>query len=397
MIVIRTGKPGNGKTLNAIKEIDLQAKEQKRVVYYHNVTGLKPDKLRADWFEFDDPLKWYELPNDSIIVVDEAQGNADQPMFGVRDPRAPIPLHISKFETLRKQGHEIHLITQDPRFLDVHIRRLCNCHIHFWRVFKGSQVIRFESESVISEVDKKTAFKDADKTIIKLDRRLFDVYSSSNANHHFNLKFPKKFLFAGAFIVGVGIFVFNTLSGFLGEDEAQEAASSAEKDAPGIVDKVASAATAAIGSDEVKKVKTVAAFHAERTARVPGIAATAPIYDELTKPKTYPRLYCMSSQDPDIYAHESHRMPSGAINGRPTVCQCYSQQGNRVPTEFSFCMDVVTYGYFDPAIPDRGKREGGGSGQYEARSASSYSASPEPAPSPPAPVVVSHTKGEFLW
>jgi len=130
-LILRTGLPGNGKTLNTIKEVDLKAKAEGRVVYYHNVAGLDPSKLSAQWYEFDDPLKWYELPNDSIIVIDEAQGNESQPMFGVRDPRKPVPPHVSAFETVRHKGHEVHLITQDPRFIDVHIRRLCNLHIHF--------------------------------------------------------------------------------------------------------------------------------------------------------------------------------------------------------------------------------------------------------------------------
>jgi len=83
MLVIRTGKPGHGKTLNTIREVDRKALAEGRVVYFHNINGLKPDQLQAQWFEFEDPEKWFELPNDSIIVVDEAQG-----WFGARDPRA---------------------------------------------------------------------------------------------------------------------------------------------------------------------------------------------------------------------------------------------------------------------------------------------------------------------
>ncbi|MEW6178254.1 MAG: zonular occludens toxin domain-containing protein, partial [Pseudomonadota bacterium] len=118
MLVIRTGKPGHGKTLNTIREVDQKAHAEGRVVYFHNINGLKPDQLQAQWFEFEDPEKWFELPNDSIIVVDEAQG-----WFGSRDPRARPPEHITRFETMRHQGHEVHLVTQDPRYLDVHLRR----------------------------------------------------------------------------------------------------------------------------------------------------------------------------------------------------------------------------------------------------------------------------------
>lgn len=35
MLVIRTGKPGHGKTLNTIREVDQKAHAEGRVVYFH--------------------------------------------------------------------------------------------------------------------------------------------------------------------------------------------------------------------------------------------------------------------------------------------------------------------------------------------------------------------------
>jgi zona occludens toxin len=175
MLFLRTGLQGHGKTLNTIKEVDKKAFSESRSVYFHNIAELKTDQLRAAWFSFDDPTLWFDLPHNSIIVIDEAQT-----WFGVRDMRIKVPEHISRFETMRHSGHEVHLITQDPRFIDVHARRLCNGgHIHYWRVFKSSRLIRYESQTVIEKVELKTAFKDADKISIKLDSRFFSVYKSS--------------------------------------------------------------------------------------------------------------------------------------------------------------------------------------------------------------------------
>lgn len=184
-LVLRTGLPGNGKTLNTIKEVDTKAYAENRVVYYHNVAGLKPELLKAQWFEFEDPLKWNELPHNSIIVIDEAQGSEQRPMFGVRDPRKPVPPHVSALETIRHGGYELNLITQDPRFIDVHARRLCNKHVHYWRIFGSQKISRYETPRVVNDVEKLTSFSQSSRQIITLDKKYFGLYTSSKGDHHF--------------------------------------------------------------------------------------------------------------------------------------------------------------------------------------------------------------------
>ncbi|AWM80121.1 hypothetical protein DKL61_06990 [Gammaproteobacteria bacterium ESL0073] len=183
-VTIRTGKMGHGKTLNAIKEIDEQAKRENRIVYYHNIDGLQPDKLQAQWYEFENPHLWYELPGNTIIVIDEAQR-----FFGVRDPRMAVPKYISELETIRHQGQEIVFITQDHRFLDVNIRRLCGSHIHFKRALRSSGLVRYAFMEA-SDYDKAAVLVNADKTYTKLDKKLFGSYKSAS-DHHFKLEIPK--------------------------------------------------------------------------------------------------------------------------------------------------------------------------------------------------------------
>jgi hypothetical protein len=394
MLVIRTGKPGHGKTLNTIREVDRKALAEGRVVYFHNINGLKPDQLQAQWFEFEDPEKWFELPNDSIIVVDEAQG-----WFGARDPRARPPEHIRRFETMRHQGHEVHLVTQDPRYLDVHLRRLCNSHIHYWRVFKSAQLLRFESEVVVEKVELKTSFKDADKKSLRLDKRYFGAYTSSNAKHHFQTKVPTKFILAGAVILGAGILVYRAYERYSAEKAQLEAVSGAP--AGSMVEQAREAVGAFIrpaGDDQSTAPETAASYIGRRVPRVPQIPASAPIYDELTRPVSFPRLYCMSSTDPATYAREFGRMAHAVVNGTPTVCQCYTQQSTRVATDFEFCQRVVENGFFDPTLPDRSA----GSQPPQIQQAR------QPALPPSQPVasessggtrltVVPYQKGRFLW
>lgn len=390
MIILRTGKPGHGKTLNAIREIDEKAFRAGRVVYYHNVTGLKPEKLQASWFEFDDVTTWYELPADSIIVVDEAQGSAAVPMFGVRDPRKPIPEHVSRLELIRKNGHELHLITQDPRFLDVHARRLADGHIHFIRVFKSAQLLRFESQFVIEDVEKKTAFKDADKQPVKIDKRFFDVYQSANAGHHFKVNLPKKFILACLVLVVAAVLVYRAYDRYRqGSAQANTAAApSVEKT---LVDRVSDGVDSVLSPAPAPGPKTKAQYLASLQPRIPDVPATAPVYDELTKPVSHPRLYCMSTSDPFLVA----KRPADTVRDGVS-CQCYSQQATRITTSFDFCVQAATYGYFDSSLPDR-------------QTADLYRANPLPSPqqppaagpdAPPKKVRVTqvpYVKGEFLW
>lgn len=395
MLVLRTGLMGHGKTLNAIKEIDTEAKRQDRPVYYHNVTGLDPSKLSAKWYEFEDPLLWYELPNDSFIVIDEAQGDELKPMFGVRDPRKPVPLHVSRFETMRKQGHEVHLITQDPRLIDVHARRLVNKHIHVWRIFGTSKLSRYQMPRVFNEVEKFSQQKDADRTTITLDKKYFGVYSSAQAMHHFKFKPPRKaVIFAIACVIAL-FFIGRAASSFYshGSDSVQpEEKGSSPSPASSI-------ATSFLGTggDSQDSKQSTASYLSDRVPRIPNVPSSAPIYDDLAKPQTFPRLFCASSTDPDTYAREFSRMPSAVVNGKQTVCQCYTQQATRFQTDFSFCMAAVERGYFDPTRIDPNS-------QYQSQQQQQPQQQPHvqalvtaQSQQPGSPTVVRYEKGQFLW
>ncbi|MBV7582146.1 zonular occludens toxin [Pseudomonas sp. PDM33] len=392
MLYIRTGKPGHGKTLNTIREVDAKAKAEGRIVYFHNVAGLKPEKLEAAWFEFEDPFKWYELPQDAIIVVDEAQG-----WFGARDPRNRPPEHITRFETMRHQGHEVHLVTQDPRYIDVHLRRLCNGHIHYWRVFKSQQLLRFESEAVIEAVEKKTSFKDADKTVIKLDKKYFGVYTSTQAQHHFKFKPPKKMVLALAVIVGAGFMVYRAYERYQqGTKPAEAATAATQPTQPGMVDQAKSMVGSLIspsGGDAPKPI-TPEQYIEQRKPRIADLPASAPVYDQLTTPVSKPRIYCLSTSDPRLV---ERRPPETVKNGQS--CQCYTQQATKFATSFDFCISVARNGYFDPTLLDRGTGPDARMAQPSPPPPSYPTAQPTASSeaSGPTVTVIPYEKGKFLW
>lgn len=354
MLYIRTGKPGHGKTLNTIREVDINAHSAGRIVYYHNINGLKPETLKAQWFEFEEPEKWFDLPNDSIIVIDEAQG-----WFGSRDPRARPAEHITRFETMRHQGHEVHLVTQDPRYLDVHLRRLCNAHIHYWRVFKSSQLIRFESEVVVEKVEVKSSFKDADKKTLRLDKNYFSAYTSTNAKHHFQPKIPTKFILAALVIIVAAVLVYRVYGRYAeGAADGAAAESSSSAQSVGVVDSVRSTVggllnpVGAAGSADMPL--TLGQYLENRAPRVRDIPSSAPIYDQLALPQSFPKPVCISSSDSRLLARNRPRMEVEYYKGSFIGCRCNTQQGTRLDVSFQFCISVVENGYFDDTRPDPG-------------------------------------------
>ena len=350
-VTIRTGKMGHGKTLNAIREIDQQAVKENRIVYYHNIDGLQPDKLKAQWYEFENPHEWYKLPDHCIIVIDEAQR-----FFGTRDPRSPVPPYISELETIRHQGQEIVFITQDHRFLDVNIRRLCGCHIHFRRILGSNKIARHEFLEA-SDYDKPAVLANSDKTYIKLDKSMFGLYKSASG-HHFKVKLPKKlylFIFIIILVIYLGYSAYSKISS-KGSDELEEVTTKPVEQSlmNSLVNGVKNGTGLTIDSStEESRPMTLEEYLNYYKPRIEGLPHTAPAYDELTKPQTYPRLSCLITQSKTFIKNNKDKISLGSFKGEFVGCSCYTQQATLYKTPFKVCLNIVENGYFDSAKPDR--------------------------------------------
>ncbi|PTU76545.1 zonular occludens toxin [Pseudomonas indoloxydans] len=345
MFVLRTGLQGNGKTLNTIKEVDLKAAKEGRPVYYHNIRGFDPNAevLEAVWQEFDDPLKWYELPQNAIIVIDEAQT-----FFRVRPVGSTVPPYASALETMRHRGHELHCITQNPGLLDTHFRKLCNSHIHYVRGHKGKVIKRWQFERVNMDVEKKNDFSDGQATRVLLDKKYFGVYQSvaEGSEHHMKFKPPRALFVFIICLIGVSYFGY-------GIYERRIATSNPEPDPI--------SQTEAFQSNTVPAQQTLQStrpplsesdYLALRTPRIPDVPSSAPIYDEVTRAVTYPKLSCMYTADTDLIQRNHKRFVVGFREGRLYGCRCNTQQGTRAVVSFDGCMAYVNEGAFDPAKPD---------------------------------------------
>ena len=68
--------------------------------------------------------------------------------------------------------------------------------------------------------------------------------------------------------------------------------------------------------------------------RVPELLHTAPVYDDLTEPVSFPRIAaCVTIK----------KVP---------YCQCYTQQATKLSVRYGTCLSIVKNGYFDPSVPD---------------------------------------------
>jgi len=345
MFVLRTGLQGNGKTLNTIKEVDSKAANEGRVVYYHNIRGFNPKAqvLKAVWEAFDDPHKWHELPENSIIVIDEAQT-----FFRIRKSSEAVPPYASALETMRHRGHELHCITQNPGLIDHHFRKLCNSHIHYVRGHKGKVIKRWEFERVNNEVERKNDFSEGESTRILLDKNYFGVYQSVavGAEHHMKFKPPKAlFLLGGCalLLVAGGYYLYSKR---LKEPEAIATSTA-------IAEPVASVAPAktATSSSKGLELLTLEDYLALRTPRLADVPSSAPLYDGVTTPVTYPKLSCIYTDNQKLL-NSNERFTLGTWKGQKHGCFCNTQQGTLAQVSFDACMNYAKNGAFDPARPE---------------------------------------------
>lgn len=168
------------------------------------VESLK--QFNLDFRHFEHPSKWYELPRNSIIIIDECQQT-----FPPRPVGAKVPQHCSEFETHRHKGWDIHLVTQDAKLLDNHVRRLAGTHVHYFNPFKSSRVTRYQGDKVFDQEDYFQK-KNTISSVIARDKRYYGLYWSADAHTH-KLVIPKKLLMALPLPFLIGFLVWYMVSG----------------------------------------------------------------------------------------------------------------------------------------------------------------------------------------
>lgn len=342
--VIRTGKQGASKTINAIKELDQLSAKTGRTVYYNNVTGFKPDhpSIKGIWEPFDNPHEWFKLPANAIILIDEAQQ-----FFRKRPQGSKVPEYVSALEIMRKDGHELHCITQCPKLLDHDMRSLCGLHVHFVRPKGANYAVRWEFPVPNLRVAETVSFTDAESSRRAIPKEYFGVYESvkEGTEHHFKFKPPRALYVLVGCLLLLGLAAWKISDRVMADSEPVSDSEQVSQPSKGILATASPASMDAIGVDE---------YIAARTPRVADVPSSAPRYDQIAQPVTFPKPFCVSTGDVEMLKRNARRMTLGYDeDGKLSGCRCNSQQGTRVDVSFEFCMNVVSNGLFDDTKPDR--------------------------------------------
>lgn len=329
MLFLVTGGNGAGKTLFALRwcrdlELEFRKKGELRQVYY---SGFKPkEKITEDfgWLPCD-PRKWMDLPNKSIIIVDEAQS-----VFVTRGSSSVTPDFEQQIAIAhRERGFDFFIITQHPSNISSFIRRLImapSYHRHLKRIMGTEMVTCLEYNYAETDCEKPSGKSNALSDFrLAFPKEVYDWYASAQL-HTTKFKMPKKvgllifFLVILISSVTLAVLKFKSFGGSsepLPEKPAAQAL--APRQQPTVAPQIQS-------EKDLKRDETLA-YLASYEPRVRGFPHSAPRYDEVTQPVVAP-------------------YPAACVVMESKGCICYTQQGTRLDVPKDTCLSIVDRGFF---------------------------------------------------
>lgn len=250
MIELNTGVPGAGKTLGMVerlaKLIDRWAAhpEEARSIFVSGIPDLAlPHALM--------PLKsvqvakagapmlvpdWDEMPDGSLVIIDEAQG-----CFPPRSSASTAPAHVAWLNVHRHRGFDIWLTTQHPKLIDGSVRALVGRHQHFRRMFGMQVAVIYEWDACS---DSLSGMNNAVTTKWWYPKKAFKWYKSAEIHTKQNFKFPKWLLILPLGIA-MGLFfvprAYTSLSGAISGKGLSSQSKPASVDVPQVAAQTSSA------------------------------------------------------------------------------------------------------------------------------------------------------------
>lgn len=316
MIYEITGQPGHGKTLYGLK-LALDFKAQGREVYAHGIRGLKYDV--TGFIPLDDPKAWQDVPDGSVVVIDECYS-----AFPNRNAATKVPDYIEPLARHRHRGLDIILIHQQPDQVDPFVRGLVDTHHHVRRKFGfNAAVIKTWDYSTPKPI------KDAPlrAPMWRYEKRLYELYESATM-HTVQRKVPWQLyvvLPLLAFVVWAG---WRLMSGGSFDAVAAETPSAAPP-APAS----AGVGGGVLGGGQRIKYHSVEDYVVAHTPRIAELPWSAPVFDQ-RQVASKPELYCMASG----------AGPDANGNAKSASCTCMTEQGTPYALPDNSCRMLAVKG-----------------------------------------------------
>lgn len=305
MITLITGAPGAGKSAALVDLLSELA--EGRVVYVDGVPDLK-----IKHFDLPDVSKWPDtVPDGAAVVVDEVQR-----VWRPRGPGQKVPADIAALETHRHRGLDFFLVTQQPRLVDANVRALVGRHVHlrdlgllgrWWYEWpECSESVQWKSAPL--------------KKRYVLPKKVFGLYKSASVHVKPIRSVPWMVAVMVFALVAVGVLAwsaYSSISGRLGGSAPLEVAGKS--------------AAPAMGSSVARTVApplTGASLALSFMPRLSAMPASAPVYDDLRKPRSMPLVVggmCMGGH-----------------------CKCVTQQGTDAGLSSDECRQWIDSPPFDP-------------------------------------------------
>lgn len=348
-ISLLTGLPGSGKSLRMTQRI-VELVEKGEHVYTCNINGINVPGV-TPW---DDPTDWRSLPAGAVLFVDEAQQ-----YFRARRGGEP-PEYISAMETIRHTGVRLVLATQQPNYLDTHLRGLVGFHEHLLRQSGKDQSFIFRNHQVMDEVrvGVKRIKQLYDHETWKLPEKYFQYYKSAEV-HTVKYRMPalmKKVLIVGpiAILLAVGTFVMLGYKAVGQKAKADELAKTAPAAQSG-------QSSAGPQPREGRKpvMRTGTEYVEAITPLVEDVPWSAPAYIGRDV-RSDPHVYCMSTA---------------------MTCRCVTEQNTRFEVRNDeTCRDIARWGepYNPFKMPEREQQRERAQAEQEARKEPSVPQAQEP-------------------
>lgn len=334
MFYLFTGSPGSSKSLNCIKYICETEQFKYRPVYYYNIKEVDlyylektedGEEVERPWIELSEEQvnKWYELPDHSVIFIDECQR-----VFRPRRRGDAVPQKVVELETHRHRGFDLIMSTQDTSLIDSALLPQVERHTHIERRNQSEKANHFIWEKGVKNVNAQADRRKALVTTVPFDKKYYGKYKS--ATFHTpknNMPLKLKLIYAGVFIVPI-LFILWAGSIYMGARGGSE-----PEDFPKSIPLSESHQTNEgkvhlfRGSDQQEQPQL--SYEEMHAPRLSGLPWTAPVYDDINTPKTAPK--------PDACVHFKQR----------DLCVCYTHQATKIGVPDSICRAIVKNGYFD--------------------------------------------------